>query len=239
MPMLLTTRTQARPGSAFTLIELLVVTSIIAILASMLLPAIGVVRSSARSTSCASNLRQIILGATAYSADWDGVLTPAYFPGEGGGVSRLNWPGLLESYLDGPCVTGNFVPSRDLKVATCPESPNRFGYGLNFHGCSSSGVMNPLPPSMIKRGSNLVYFVDNYITASGMSILLPGGSPKDMLAYRGWVRYPGAADYFVYVNFIHRQAANVAWVDGHVSARRQDDGFVTGATCYADYWRHH
>lgn len=62
-------------SQAFTLVELIVVIAIIALLATLLMPATSSVMEKARSTQCSSNLRQVGLAVNQWANDHDG-----YFP---------------------------------------------------------------------------------------------------------------------------------------------------------------
>ena len=74
----------------FTLIELLVVISIIAVLASLLMPALENARRQAQIVQCTSNLRQVGIGISTYTLESGGRF-PAYTTETKPAYGSVNW----------------------------------------------------------------------------------------------------------------------------------------------------
>lgn len=79
--------TQRRSG--FTLVELLVVIGIIALLISILLPALNRARAQANTTKCLANLRSIGQGLMVYTVQFKGSYPYGYWDGVGGTVNGI------------------------------------------------------------------------------------------------------------------------------------------------------
>ena len=90
----------------FTLVELLVVVAIIAILASLLLPALSRARQSAHNAVCQSNLRQQAIGLAMYVGD-NGVYSPSVTQN---GRTWQMWMNYLERYVGDKWPSNNVIP---------------------------------------------------------------------------------------------------------------------------------
>jgi len=108
----------ARRLRAFTLVELLVVIGIIALLISVLMPALARARGAAKAIACGSNLRQIGQAIYMYANDNKGVLPVGRYALDSGG--NMIWDTQLSRYLGRPC-TNLYVNSDPPPVLKCPN----------------------------------------------------------------------------------------------------------------------
>jgi prepilin-type N-terminal cleavage/methylation domain-containing protein/prepilin-type processing-associated H-X9-DG protein len=99
-------------SKGFTLIELLVVISIVSLLISILLPALGASRRAARVTVCSSKMRQIGIAQNSYASDND-----AFLP------SCVTWGTLDKFHTVEGAESGGWMEAyfQDPKLLRCPD----------------------------------------------------------------------------------------------------------------------
>ncbi len=122
----------------FTLVELLVVISIIALLISLLLPALSQARLQAKAVTCLSNQRQCGLGLSAYASDArEQIMLEAAINFPGVGSQIYTWG----NFLTGPILNDSFgKPPADAgyingdKVFGCPVNPKPTTSGWTTFG---------------------------------------------------------------------------------------------------------
>jgi prepilin-type N-terminal cleavage/methylation domain-containing protein len=106
----------SKSKKGFTLIELLVVIAIIALLMSILMPALGRVKNQAKTTACLANLKQWGLMFAMYTGDNDGFFFNGQINGADAGTGFF-WREVMRPY------------SKDDKMWLCPQATKNRGYG--------------------------------------------------------------------------------------------------------------
>ncbi|MFA4017003.1 MAG: hypothetical protein RUDDFDWM_002115 [Candidatus Fervidibacterota bacterium] len=192
----------------FTLIELLVVITIIAILAAILFPVFAKAREKARTASCQSNMKQLMLAVLAYAQDFDERLPGENYAYGGDG----NTPG-----VDGGWRGAIYPYVKNAQVYICPShqpAAPLFDGRYNDKGTNASYAINdahqdPGPPTPPNDGTSLAQIED----ASRVIFLIEStGAPDDTTPAgnaRGWVPTASWATR-------HLEGANYGFVDGHV-----------------------
>lgn len=202
-------------SNKFTLIELLIVIGIIAILASMLLPALTKARKKAKSIACTNNLRHLGLAFLQYTSDYD-----AFFPPFKYSQFRPWCRLIMKDYL-----YNGQIPKKAYPLLICPAAKGEYipnptyktplSYGYNTGGGAGpawdaeTALPKPVRISSVSKPSQTVLLAENFMKYWGVNFYANTGVNR-----------------FNIVNFTrHEESANFTFIANNVQALSRSETF--------------
>jgi len=217
----------------FTILELLIVIAIIAILASLLLPALSRAKESGKQISCKNKMKQLSLCVEMYSNDHNGYLPCGY--GDYGAVNRNDAEVKLMPYLENRVSnSGDAIITEPYfhcpSASGCsyaPANPERWlGYSMNAYIVRYHNTEKVSGHRAISKAVHVEY-------PTKLLLIVDGGNPNNTGDLNEWVTYSiggwmTSPDYDT-VNHLaqrHNNGLNILFIDGHVSWYHRDGTLV-------------
>ncbi|MCC7349453.1 MAG: prepilin-type N-terminal cleavage/methylation domain-containing protein [Phycisphaerales bacterium] len=229
----------------FTLVELLVVIGIIALLISILMPALTKARQSANQIACGSNLRQWGMAVQQYVSDNKGKLPPYW--SENSAPYGAAWDSTLAKYIGLTPISLSDPPATQYAqwlenfykpIHRCPADPETYvsvNYGGIYDGnvayyakviapfayTNYYGNWSQIPIAKIRNSAQVVLFTEGYREVYSLKNWVPDvDTDADGVVDTNSGLWGGGAYYWYQYNGghpkVHGGRVNICLVDGHV-----------------------
>ncbi len=213
---------------AFTLIELMVVIAVVAILAALLIPAMGRAKGKAQGITCANNIKQLSVAWIMYADDHSGTLVNNH------GIQetvkrRQNWVNNLLDWGNSPDNTNLFSLTsgeltlflgNDTSVFKCPSDKSIADNGPRIRSYSMNSLVGN-PGELTNRFNPQLrqfFLITDFPTPSETYVFLDehpdtinDGFFMNRWAEPKWGNLPAS---------YHNGAATLTFADGHVEQHR-------------------
>ena len=224
--------------NGFTLIEMLVVIAIIGVLAALIMPGLNKAREKAKTTKCATNLRNLGIGLAGYVTRQQG-----QFPkltATGYSVMTDN-SGVHLPPVEAICryITGDVKPEGSWlglskpvdRVAVCPNyprallnqdnsdfNPNAYSYNLHVDGSGSNlGSDHIAERPSGGTGYLCIRTEGNATTPSELCVIMDSSDTGEQYQHVfAWKNIPDSVDQEGSLPNRHNEGANLLFADGHV-----------------------